>query len=259
MPRTLDETYARMLQQIHMDYRANAVVLLKWLAYAERPLNLSEIRDTVLIDLEAMTVRFEDRGDIEDALNILSDLIVVMDEHVNDVDVSQQDGALGEDGYATKQSYAGSLDDLQSGLRTNPDQASRRHPRRRSMEKSSTTLIRLAHLSMKEYFESGRVAADAGDFHLVSKRAQLYLTQSCLLYIMYYSKTQQSDGTIVGSLERSMKFPLFEYASRFWYQHARQRQDADVSFEIRFLSCPSAIVSSGKIHNPIQENHYSPW
>lgn len=80
LPTTLDETYERMLTRIkgrHM--RAEALVLLRWIAFAKCPLTLKELVDTVINDWEGDGgVDFGDRGGVDDTLNILSGLITTV-------------------------------------------------------------------------------------------------------------------------------------------------------------------------------------
>ena len=43
LPRTLDETYARILRNINPDYQSDALKILQWLVYSARPLRLEEV------------------------------------------------------------------------------------------------------------------------------------------------------------------------------------------------------------------------
>ena len=50
LPKTLDETYQRMLNIIEDDDRSCALTLLQWLAYAKSPLSLGELAEASVID-----------------------------------------------------------------------------------------------------------------------------------------------------------------------------------------------------------------
>ncbi|QBZ57640.1 hypothetical protein PoMZ_02573 [Pyricularia oryzae] len=52
LPKTLDETYARILSKIPPDYERNATRLLQFLTFSERPLQLEEVVDIDAVDLE---------------------------------------------------------------------------------------------------------------------------------------------------------------------------------------------------------------
>ncbi|KAI9871132.1 MAG: hypothetical protein M1830_003282, partial [Pleopsidium flavum] len=47
LPRTLDETYERILKSIDEDYQAEAFIALQWLAFSARPMRLEEIAEAV--------------------------------------------------------------------------------------------------------------------------------------------------------------------------------------------------------------------
>ena len=47
LPKTLDETYERILKSIDEDYQAEAFIALQWLAFSARPMRLEEIAEAV--------------------------------------------------------------------------------------------------------------------------------------------------------------------------------------------------------------------
>ena len=49
LPKDLEETYARILTEIHEDYREDALTALKWLTFSERPLMLDELVEALLL------------------------------------------------------------------------------------------------------------------------------------------------------------------------------------------------------------------
>jgi hypothetical protein len=79
LPETLDDTYVRILKNIPDTAHEVAFTLLRWIAYSERPLSLSELVDTNIITLDGDldgTVHCEDRGQWDDALDLMAGLIV---------------------------------------------------------------------------------------------------------------------------------------------------------------------------------------
>ncbi|WQF89312.1 Putative NACHT nucleoside triphosphatase, P-loop containing nucleoside triphosphate hydrolase [Colletotrichum destructivum] len=52
LPRTLDETYARVLSRIPPEFEQNAKRLLQFLAYSERPLRIEEAVDVITVAIE---------------------------------------------------------------------------------------------------------------------------------------------------------------------------------------------------------------
>lgn len=53
LPKTLDETYARILRTIPGEYQANSTRILQLLSYSSRPLEMLEVVDALAVDLES--------------------------------------------------------------------------------------------------------------------------------------------------------------------------------------------------------------
>src|SRR6266511_5506612 len=51
LPKTLDDTYARILLGIDEDDSQNALKILQWLAYSARPLQVDEIAEVITVDI----------------------------------------------------------------------------------------------------------------------------------------------------------------------------------------------------------------
>ena len=52
LPKTLDETYARILRGIPEEHKQKAIRILQFLTYSERPLRIEEAVDTIVVDTE---------------------------------------------------------------------------------------------------------------------------------------------------------------------------------------------------------------
>ena len=52
LPKTLDETYARILRGIPEEHKQNATRILQFLTYSERPLRIEEAVDVIVVDVE---------------------------------------------------------------------------------------------------------------------------------------------------------------------------------------------------------------
>jgi hypothetical protein len=81
LPKTLDETYSRMLSAIDEAYREDAKNALIWLAFSERPLQLEELAEATVIHPRSYPPfdpeeRFPDPRNV---LEILSSLVVIND------------------------------------------------------------------------------------------------------------------------------------------------------------------------------------
>jgi ankyrin repeat protein len=208
LPETLDETYERMLNNISEDDRPYALTFLRWLAYAKSPPTLDQLREASVIDpaddpAAEGVVDIDNRGGWGDSLEILAGLVItegadeqeemddglarsdVSDEGERDIDAVKLKGQVGKD-----------------------------------------TKVRLAHFSVKEYLESSRIlSSNAKEFFLDPAKEHGFLTQSCLVYLMYYSDCSWKTLTT----RDLAKFPLLQYAARSWYHHALlQRRESTV-------------------------------
>jgi hypothetical protein len=79
LPRTLDQTYDRILSAISEEYSEYAMRILKWLTFSARPLSVEEIAEVVAIDV-ARDPAFDRDEVLEDpleALNICSSLVTI--------------------------------------------------------------------------------------------------------------------------------------------------------------------------------------
>lgn len=50
LPKTLDDTYDRILHKIDEEYAQYAFQILQWLAYSSRPLRIEEIVEVTAVD-----------------------------------------------------------------------------------------------------------------------------------------------------------------------------------------------------------------
>ena len=199
LPATLDATYERMLTGIEEMLREEALVLLRWLAYAQSPPSLGELAEATIIDpTDAGGVDVDNRGDIEDTLKILSGLITLESSERTHED---SDHSNDEDA----ESEVSEREDIGTSLAS---------PARRI---GRDTKIRLAHFSVKEYLESKRILlSNAKDFYLENAKEQEFLAQSCLVYLAHYSSSNEKSSTMY-DIEA---FPLLQYAARSWFYHS---------------------------------------
>jgi len=82
----LDETYARILDNIDEDYRRDALKILQWLTYSARPLRLEEVAEVIAIDFEE-SPRFNPEKrypEPRDIWTICSSLISLEEEALED-------------------------------------------------------------------------------------------------------------------------------------------------------------------------------
>jgi hypothetical protein len=82
LPKTLDNTYARILCNIDEEHTVNTLKILQWLAYSARPLQLGEIAEVIAVDTES-NPRFDTKRrfpEPRDILTICTSLVTIVDE-----------------------------------------------------------------------------------------------------------------------------------------------------------------------------------
>ncbi|KAF1818520.1 uncharacterized protein K489DRAFT_374151 [Dissoconium aciculare CBS 342.82] len=229
LPATLDETYERMLQNIAAEDQAYALTLLRWLTYSQTPLRLDEVAEISTIvpgeDPAADDiVDIDNRGGLEDVLDILAGLVVMVEAEAWTENAATENSSLGDISKGNNEVNGFS---------------------RRLIEKD--TKIRLAHFSVKEYLESTRIKGSvAQSFRLVPTREHRWITQSCLVYLMHYSTSEQK----ASSKQDLIVFPLLNYAAAMWYRHALLQEAEHYRCEIQLLESKTHRADWLKIHKP---------
>ncbi|OCL07885.1 hypothetical protein AOQ84DRAFT_267871, partial [Glonium stellatum] len=81
LPKTLDETYLRILSNIYSDYSRDAFKILQWLSFSYHPVTLNEISEMLAIDLDKIPRYDPDQRlqDPKDVLSICGSLISISD------------------------------------------------------------------------------------------------------------------------------------------------------------------------------------
>ncbi|KAK5113651.1 hypothetical protein LTR62_003278 [Meristemomyces frigidus] len=197
LPATLDATYNRMLRRIEIPYRQEAIVLLQWLAYAESPPSLGELAEATIIDPTGEgCVEVAERGGLEDTLEILSGLVVILGDEAEDNEI----------------------DDRRHDDACIPEQ---------------TRKVKLAHFSVKEYLESERILeSSVKKFYLESAVGHKLLAQSCLTYLMHYSRSSEKSSIAQDRID----FPLLRYAAQSWFYHTPKQPAHELEGEVSILN-----------------------
>ncbi|KAM3414332.1 hypothetical protein BST61_g10979 [Cercospora zeina] len=205
LPATLDATYERILTAIEENVHGDALALLRWITYAQKPLTLEELVETTIIDLDQeASVAIDDRGGLGDVLEILSGLILTEDAVATWEDYLY---------YSTEEDDHAVVDTIPISKEYSPNN---KESASGSDTFSQKTRVRLAHFSVKKYLVSTRILqGDAHTFQLQSAREHWILAQSCLAYLLFYSRNahKTSDRHYLGT------FPLLRYAAKTWYLH----------------------------------------
>jgi hypothetical protein len=79
----------------------------------------------------------------------------------------------------------------------------------------TSTELRLAHFSVKEYLVSERIVTGrAGLFSVTPKCANVFIARTCLVYLLQFTSMERCFHT---------DFPLARYAATYWMSHASAR------------------------------------
>ena len=213
-----------MLTGIEKRSRKDALVLLRWLAYARSPPSLGELAEARIIDpAEDGSVNVDDRGGLEDSLDILAGLITV-EGVCGGHDASKDLWLDDSDSQELDQNFPHSIRQVEKDIR-----------------------VRLAHFSVKEYLESeGILRSNVKMFYLESAREHRFLAQSCLTYLLHYSSSEEK-----ASDQRDLTaFPLLEYAAHSWFYHSRLQGSDEVEREINLLQSDVSRHNWCLVHQP---------
>jgi len=158
LPKTLHETYHRILLNIEEEYRDDAFKVLQWLAFSARPVTLAEVAEVLAINLDDRPHFDPDQRlpDPRDILTICSGLVTVSPMQVQCMD--RYEGA-GEDTGNQHQCIV------------------------------HTGELRLAHFSVKEYLISEHIQIGGTPHYRFSKSiADAFISQICLVYLLQFKK-----------------------------------------------------------------------
>jgi ankyrin repeat protein len=210
LPKTLEETYARILGTISENYWHYTIRILQFLTYSERPLTVREAVDVIIVEPDR-NPPFDTKLRIPVPRGILrtcSSLVSLITRSVS----NESAEAISE--------------------------------------------LRLAHFSVQQYLQSGRLdaafpmaMAEAGRIFqkgLKETTAKKSITRICLAYL------SQLDGQHQISEVRA-NFPLARYSAQYWMDHAGPVEaDKDVQKCILrfFVQDTHAYTIWGKLFDP---------
>lgn len=181
LPKTLDETYARILANIPKEYSEDARRILQCLISAFYPLDLKEVAEILAINSSQGPIIDCDNRlcDPQDVLTICSSLVSVI-----------------------------------------PSTRDIVYYRRREEKQFPFQELRLAHYSVKEYLISNRVdGALAPTYSIDERLAHDAMAGFCMRYLLQFDQDDLGQG-LPGSQHGLLESALFApYAARCWSRH----------------------------------------
>ncbi|KAI9779165.1 MAG: hypothetical protein M1839_007700 [Geoglossum umbratile] len=184
LPRTLNETYDRILKSIPEANESAARAVFMFLAHSLRPLMLEELAEMVVVNTEDQCFSMEERlGDpLADILEICSSLVAVSTAEEQDAE----------------------------WIRVNKDMEGWYMGR-------ELLIVRFAHFSVKEYIASDRLReTPLSTYYFSESMAHHYITEASLIYLFDFSNGER---VIRANFE---EYVFLVYATRFWHEHWRK-------------------------------------
>jgi hypothetical protein len=184
LPKDLDATYDRMLDNIREEDRKRAKCILQLIAVARRPLTVHEVNEALTVDCEEETIypkrRMQDPFEILEICSGLLELYRYAYNYVFETDV----------------------------FRSTEDEVDEE-----THEETAEETLRFAHFSVKEFLVSSRLSRSilpSSFFAIYEPDAHRFATIVCLIYVISAVET---------SAFTPKQFPLIQYAARYWYIH----------------------------------------
>ncbi|KIW05058.1 uncharacterized protein PV09_04213 [Verruconis gallopava] len=182
LPKTLDETYARILSNVPEMYRSELRAALIFLAFSARPMTIQEIAEATSINVANQSFSVDDRFcDAYDLLEICSSLVSLTEIPKNGDSPFRREGVW----------YSNSI-----------------------WNDPTWKVLQFAHFSVKEYLLAERTQGVLPKISIVNEAlAHEYITKACLIYLLEFNGGKRL-------LERDFKaFPLLAYSALYWSNH----------------------------------------
>ena len=199
LPKTLDETYERILLEIDEEKRVYTIRLFQCLAFSRRPLRVRELAEILAIQFDTAVPRlnpsFRPGDSYEAILSACSTLVTtgkLEPEELMELYIPYDD-----------------FDDCDAYIK-------------------SLLPVQFSHYSVKEFLTSERLAkSDKGDisqFYISPEPAHTILAQSCISALLEPDTTHigigDNQGYITNNEVINENYPLAKYAAANWFRHA---------------------------------------
>ena len=183
LPKTLDDTYSRILSNIPKGYVPNAKRLLQFLTYSKRPLRVEEAVDIVAVQSQRKP-HFDKKNRMPEPREIAS--------------------------------YCASLITITARPRGRTLRANFRYgySKDKHDEEQVVLEIQLAHFSVQSYLISSQVEPSFAK-DLYEPVAMMVVAETCLAYLL-----ELEDGLGVDQVYTS--YPFAEFAARYWAEYAAE-------------------------------------
>ncbi|KAF1824759.1 ankyrin [Dissoconium aciculare CBS 342.82] len=201
MPKDLNRTYARILRDIPENRQPFAWRLLKWVAYSQSPLSMSEVKEAMRISVDevygdAVSVGARNEYVLDRTLRSLQSLVEPYKEYECIVD--KTNGEVQPRGFvALRLTHFSVVEFLELWGLNFPDLDS-------------------LNAILQDHPASSETSSDIVTHPFSRAIAQEFMARCCLGYLRHYSDSPQKMSNIT-DLDN---FKLLKYAARSWFIHA---------------------------------------
>ncbi|KAK2745548.1 hypothetical protein FQN57_003673 [Myotisia sp. PD_48] len=210
LPRTLDETYERMLCNIDETMTVEAQRILTLICFSARPLTVAELIEGIAVDLKEpahldVTRRLQNADDVR---GICPGLI----------DISYQPNKRTDE---RRHIWTSSPSDWNKIDEETADEDFGDTTDEESIVERGEPVVRIAHFSVQEYLESERIEhSNAAKYAMKSEQAHLEIAHICLVYLLEPRLTDRGLNNV-----QLKDFPLTDFAAYFWPYHYKGAAD----------------------------------
>jgi hypothetical protein len=210
LPRTLYETYDQILLRIDEAHLEKSRRVLEFLAFAARPVTFAEAAEVLAFDLDREPFYNADRKlrDSEDLMLLCSTLVTRSPTSAAVYDQVKDRWGKQHYRYADKNVLSTHYNKYNTYNLVN-------------VVYKDSWVIRLAHLSVKDYLLSDRIKSTRLSYFSIDTRlSNNLIAQLCIVYFMQeaFSVGHCNWATLQHLLQ---EWPLFHYAANFWPYHVK--------------------------------------
>jgi hypothetical protein len=210
LPRTLYETYDQILLRIDEAHLEKSRRVLEFLAFAARPVTFAEAAEVLAFDLDREPFYNVDRKlrNSEDLMLLCSTLVTRSPSPAAVYDQAKDRRGRHHYRYSDKKVLSTHYNKYNTYNLVN-------------IVYKDSWIIRLAHLSVKDYLLSDRIKSTRLSYFSIDTRlSNNLIAQLCLVYFMQeeFSVGHCNWATLQKLLQ---EWPLFHYAANFWPYHVK--------------------------------------
>ncbi|KAG8752573.1 hypothetical protein FRC14_006936 [Serendipita sp. 396] len=187
LPKTLDETYTRILKRIPSAYEREMRAILILLAFSNRPMTIQEVAEATAVNVENRSFSVDERfSDPYDILELCSSLVSLSDLGPASTSIVRQE--------------------RRGVFNWGPE----------------IKIIQFAHFSVKEYILSERAQTTIPAILRINpSMSHQYITELALIYLLDFNNGK---ATIRFNHQ---KYPLLTYAALYWMEHLASMRESD--------------------------------